>query len=86
MKSYSEWDLLVISNDVEVGDTLSVETCQKAESMIFIRENKQTITLVDKKGTEKLFKKSTLEGFGGPGFILCKAPVQYKMADLKRVG
>ena len=79
-KAATEWELLVISQDVEEGDTLRVEIDQHVEDMVYVgSEYPNILTLVDQYGTKRYFKTSTLEGWGGPGYILGKSQNTMKL-------
>lgn len=80
----SEWALLCIAEDIEVGDTLRVEISQRVEDMVLVSVTSSLITLIDRSGVKRVFKTTTLEGFGGPGFILGKSKNELKLFELKK--
>lgn len=78
----TEWELLCVTEDIETGDTLRVEISQRIEDMVLIEAGPQLVVCLDKHGIKRNFKTSTLEGFGGPGFIMGKSKRQMKLSDL----
>jgi hypothetical protein len=76
---------MCIAQDIETGDTLKVEINQTVEDMILVGfSSSQTIILLDKRGIKRTFKAKTLEGWGGPGYILGKSPNQIKLSHYKK--
>lgn len=81
-KQLNEWELLCVEEDIEVGDTLRVELYQQIVDMILVEVGNGYVTLVDRDGTRRMFKTTTLEGFGGPGYIIGKSTTQLRISDL----
>lgn len=85
-KAMTEWDLLVTAEGIEEGDTLRVELDQRIEDMVYVgMEAKSIVALVDRHGTRRLFKTTTLEGWGSSGYIMGISKNQLKLSDLRRV-
>lgn len=73
MKDRTEWDLLVVAEEIEQGDVLVVEADGDTEEMVFVKEkDSKTIILKDKTKTQRFFSKHSLEERGGDYVILGK--------------
>ncbi len=72
---YNEWELLVVAEDIEPGDTLVVERDSGTpELMVFVEESENnTVILKDANGSEFSFSVNTLEEYGGYRFIVGKS-------------
>ena len=58
-----EWDLLLLAEGIEVGDTLEVENAKGEKlNMLFMgEESKFLVTLLDSKKKKHIFRKVTLD-------------------------
>jgi len=64
---YDEWELLVITDDIEQGDYIDVEDCEsEVFKMIYVKENSKHVILKDENGALCRFSKSTLDEVGEP--------------------
>jgi hypothetical protein len=62
MSSMNEFELLCVSEDVELGDTLEVEADDNtAELMIFKRILKGNVCLINRFGQSRRYSAQTLE-------------------------
>lgn len=83
----NEWELLCIAEDIEAGDTVRVEIHQAIQDMVYVGlSSSHTVILVDLNGVKRTFKAKTLEGWGGPGYILGKSKNTLKLPRAKRPG
>lgn len=73
MKDRTEFDLLVIAEEIEPGDVLVVEEDGEEIYMVFVKElDAKTVLLKDRSKQERLFSKLTLEERDGEAFIIGK--------------
>lgn len=78
MSHLDEWDLLCTTQDIEVGDTVSVVNYGVAEDWVYCGSNRRGILLKGDGGRERTFSRS-LEEIGGPGFILGKSAIALRL-------
>jgi len=80
MDVHSEWALLVIAEDIEVGDTISVESEEGAtEDMVFIGESKKGVKLKDVTGEVHYFSEDSLEEVNGYRVISGKSENELRL-------
>lgn len=64
--SHSEWELLTISEDIEVGDTVYVEDENgDNHDMVYVGTSKKGVKLLDVEGETRVFSQDSLEEIGG---------------------
>ena len=78
---YNEWELLVLAEDIEPGDTLVVERDSgEMDLMIYVREKtNKAVLLKDREGKETPFSTQTLEENGGYRYIVGKSDTDLKI-------
>lgn len=79
---YSEWELMAISEDIEPGDTVIVESDDGEELLVFVQEkNKNVILFRDADGEIRQFSQSSLEEIGGSAMITGKSNVELSINE-----
>jgi hypothetical protein len=89
MSSMNEWELLCASEDLELGDTVSVETeLDEEELMIFRRVLKGNVCLINRFGQSRRYSAQTLECLeeGDNSYIVSKAEEQLSTKSLMARG
>lgn len=72
----NEWELLMIADDIEPGDTIVVEDSETGESheMIYVKQpDRKTVALRGQDGATKRFSASSLEELDGECVIVGKS-------------
>jgi hypothetical protein len=72
---YSEWELLEISEDIEPGDMVTVESDTGEDTLIFVKQkNQHTLVLKEVVGGKiRHFSTQSLEEIGGDYIITGKS-------------
>ncbi len=76
MSGSTEWELLVVAEDLEPGDTLRVETGDGEEVLMVLSSswtNLGVVILIDEYGRQHHYNTLTLEEREGDSFILGKS-------------
>jgi len=71
---FNEWELLVLADDVQPGDSLSIEDDSgNSETMTFVKNGpKNTVILKDANGDLLTFSAANLEEVRGYRYIIGK--------------
>lgn len=82
----TEWELLTIAEDIEVGDTVAVENEDgDTVPMVFMSlGRKGVVTLMDREGENHLFSQDSLEEIGGYSVITGKSEEELSAKQILR--
>lgn len=73
MSSLSEWELLEITDDIEPGDLVDVDDCGATIKMVFVKCDRNIVTLKPRGGQRRYFRGSSLEEIDGEAYITGKS-------------
>lgn len=80
MSGYNEWELLAISEDIEVGDTVLAEDENgEAVDLVFVGVSKKGVKFLDESSEQRMFNPESLEEIGGYCILIGKSERQLRI-------
>lgn len=78
---HSEWDLFIMEEDLEVGDTVEIDDGPDKKTLAVYRgmKTRYTVWTTDENGKDRMFKANTLEEIRGRGFLLGKSKKELRL-------